>query len=64
MMRRAMRVSVVVEHGNAGAQAAAPMARDIMTEALRRDPANRTEAPPRAGGGSAAAMTCVERQLT
>jgi penicillin-binding protein 2 len=39
-------LSVVIEHGNAGAAAAAPMARDIMTEVLRRDPANRTEAPP------------------
>jgi penicillin-binding protein 2 len=39
-------VSVVIEHGNAGAAAAAPMARDIMTVALQRDPANRTEAPP------------------
>ncbi len=39
-------VSVVIEHGNAGAAAAAPLARDIMTETLRRDPSNRTEAPP------------------
>ena len=39
-------LAVVIEHGNAGAAAAAPMARDIMTEVLRRDPANRTEAPP------------------
>ena len=39
-------VSVVVEHGNAGAEVAAPMARDIMTVALQRDPANRSEAPP------------------
>jgi penicillin-binding protein 2 len=39
-------LSVVIEHGNAGAAAAAPMARDIMTEVLRRDPANRTQAPP------------------
>jgi penicillin-binding protein 2 len=39
-------VSVVIEHGNAGAAAAAPLARDIMTEVLRRDPANRTDAPP------------------
>ena len=39
-------LSVVIEHGNAGAAAAAPMARDIMTEVLRRDPANRTDAPP------------------
>ncbi len=38
-------LSVVVEHGNAGAAAAAPMAREIMTEVLRRDPANRSEAP-------------------
>jgi penicillin-binding protein 2 len=38
-------VSVVVEHGNAGAGAAAPIARDIMVDALTRDPANRTEPP-------------------
>ena len=38
-------LSVVVEHGNAGAAAAAPMAREIMSEVLRRDPANRSEAP-------------------
>ena len=35
-------VAVVVEHGNAGAAAAAPLGRDIMIEALTRDPA----APP------------------
>ncbi|HTB43732.1 MAG TPA: penicillin-binding protein 2 [Acetobacteraceae bacterium] len=39
-------VSVVVEHGNAGAQMAGPIARDIMTDALQRDPANRTEPLP------------------
>jgi len=39
-------VAVVIEHGNAGAAAAAPLARDIMAETLRRDPANRTAAPP------------------
>jgi penicillin-binding protein 2 len=39
-------LSVVIEHGNAGAAAAAPMAREIMTDVLRRDPANRTDAPP------------------
>ncbi|MBO1361167.1 penicillin-binding protein 2 [Acetobacter sacchari] len=33
-------VSVVIEHGNAGADAAAPLARDIMTDALTRDPVN------------------------
>ncbi|MFL5288907.1 MAG: penicillin-binding protein 2 [Rhodopila sp.] len=39
-------LAVVIEHGNAGAAAAAPVAHDIMTEVLRRDPANRTEPPP------------------
>jgi penicillin-binding protein 2 len=39
-------VSVVVEHGNAGADVAAPKAKAIMTEALRRDPSNRSEPPP------------------
>ncbi|MFL5337884.1 MAG: penicillin-binding transpeptidase domain-containing protein, partial [Geminicoccaceae bacterium] len=38
-------VSVVVEHGNAGAAAAAPLARDIMTAVLQRDPVNHTEPP-------------------
>ena len=39
-------VALVVEHGNAGAQAAAPIARDIMVDALTLDPAGRTEPPP------------------
>ncbi|HEY4173968.1 MAG TPA: penicillin-binding protein 2 [Rhodopila sp.] len=39
-------VSVVIEHGNAGATAAGPVARDIMEATLRRDPANRSVAPP------------------
>ncbi|HEY8290035.1 MAG TPA: penicillin-binding protein 2, partial [Acetobacteraceae bacterium] len=38
-------LSVVVEHGNAGAATAAPIARDIMAQVLQRDPANRTEPP-------------------
>jgi penicillin-binding protein 2 len=38
-------VSVVVEHGNAGAAVAAPVARDIMIAALTRDPVNRDEGP-------------------
>jgi penicillin-binding protein 2 len=38
-------VSVVVEHGNAGADVAAPLARDIMTDALTRDPVRRSVAP-------------------
>ncbi len=33
-------VAVVVEHGNAGAAAAAPLGRDIMIDVLTRDPAN------------------------
>jgi penicillin-binding protein 2 len=37
-------VSVVVEHGNAGAAAAAPLARGIMEDTLTRDPA--VMAPP------------------
>ena len=38
-------VSLVVEHGNAGAAAAAPLARDIMVDVLTRDPASRREGP-------------------
>jgi penicillin-binding protein 2 len=40
-------LAVVVEHGNAGSSMAAPIARDIMLATLQRDPANRTEPPPR-----------------
>ncbi len=36
-------VSVVIEHGNAGAAAAAPLARDIMADVLTRDPVNRSD---------------------
>ena len=36
-------VSLVIEHGNAGATAAAPLARDIMADVLTRDPVNRAE---------------------
>ena len=45
MTRRATRVAVVVEHGNAGADVAAPIARDIMVDVLTRDPAGRNEPP-------------------
>jgi len=38
-------VAVVVEHGNAAAEVAAPLARDIMMDTLNRDPANRKDAP-------------------
>ena len=38
-------VAVVVEHGNKGADAAAPLARDIMQDTLTRDPARRQVAP-------------------
>lgn len=34
-------ISVVIEHGGGGSAAAAPVAKDIMLEALRRDPAAR-----------------------
>ena len=37
--------AVVIEHGNAAAEIAAPIARDIMMDTLTRDPANRREAP-------------------
>jgi penicillin-binding protein 2 len=40
-------LAVVVEHGNAGAAMAAPIARDIMMDVLTRDPVNRREDPPR-----------------
>lgn len=36
-------ISLVVEHGNAGAAAAAPIARDIMQAVLLRDPVSRHE---------------------
>lgn len=49
-------VSVVIEHGNAGATAAAPIARDIMMDALKRDPVDRTTAP----GTSPAAQVAQE----
>jgi len=38
-------VAVVIEHGNAGADVAAPLARDIMTDTLNRDPVNHTHMP-------------------
>ena len=38
-------LAVVIEHGNAGAAAAGPVARDIMLDTLQRDPANRSEPP-------------------
>ena len=49
---------VVVEHGNAGAAAAAPIARDIMTDVLTRDPAEpqRSRRPARGRGGSRGMM--------
>jgi penicillin-binding protein 2 len=39
-------LSVVVEHGNAGAEAAAPLAREIMLDVLSRDPAGQRDTPP------------------
>jgi penicillin-binding protein 2 len=48
-------VSVVVEHGNAGAAAAAPIARDIMQDTLVRDPAGRAPPPQRVATAGAEA---------
>ncbi len=39
-------LSVVVEHGNAGGAAAGPIAKDVMTEVLKRDPAGRRDDEP------------------
>ncbi|HTZ69976.1 MAG TPA: penicillin-binding protein 2 [Acetobacteraceae bacterium] len=44
--------SVVIEHGNAGADVAAPLARDIMRDVLTRDPARREIAPGQTVVGS------------
>jgi penicillin-binding protein 2 len=38
-------LSVMVEHGNAGAAVAGPIARDIMMDVLQRDPGGRDEKP-------------------
>ncbi|CAN0229642.1 unnamed protein product [Discosporangium mesarthrocarpum] len=38
-------VAVVVEHGGGGSKVAAPIARDLLLETQKRDPANRTVAP-------------------
>ena len=50
-------ISVVVEHGNAGAEAAAPIARDLMMDTLQRDPANRSQPPAQRVAQAAAADT-------
>ena len=38
-------VAVVVEHGGGGSKVAAPIARDLLLETQKLDPANRTVAP-------------------
>ena len=43
-------LSVVVEHGNAGAATAGPVARDIMTDVLTRDPVGRAPSQKVADG--------------
>ena len=44
-------LALVVEHGNAGSQAAAPVARDIMAATLARDPVGPAARTARAAGG-------------
>jgi len=54
-------IAVVIEHGNFGAQSAAPIARDLMTYAIQHDPAGRDvpltppPAPPAAPAGDVSA---------
>ncbi len=47
-------IAVVVEHGNAGADVAAPLARDIMRDTLARDPSERRQAPQAVADAGAA----------
>ena len=42
-------VAVVVEHGGGGSKVAAPIARDIMVETLKRDPAGQAPGADVAG---------------
>lgn len=44
-------LALVVEHGNAGSEAAAPVARDIMAATIARDPVLRQDRPRVAEGG-------------
>ena len=44
-------LALVVEHGNAGAATAGPIARAIMTDVINRDPAERREPPQRVAQG-------------
>ena len=44
-------ISVVIEHGGSGSRAAAPVARDIMRETLRRNPLSLTSTPLSTGAG-------------
>ena len=50
-------VAVVVEHGNAGAAAAAPLGRDIMADVLTRDPSGHQGVPGVAPGGARVAAS-------
>jgi penicillin-binding protein 2 len=47
-------VALVVEHGNAGAAAAAPIARDIMSDVLIRDPSAHRDPPQRVAAAAPA----------
>lgn len=46
-------ISVLVEHGGGGSKVAAPIARDILTETMTRDPSARPDFDPDTGDGPA-----------
>lgn len=49
-------ISVLIEHGGDGSRAAAPVAKDIMYEALKRDPLNRQSIGPIASQSTSATV--------
>ncbi len=59
-INRVMPISVVIEHGGGGSTFAAPIARDILIECQRRDPARRN--PNDEGGRRDAMMPVIIRR--